>query len=349
MTYLITNFYFKPIKTMELCNTKLKSGGNCKRESGKCRYHTSKEIENISSSSDSDYDSDSSSELEFEDIKSVDKIMKVMNKKIEAEISKPKIFSFKNYRDYKEHREKIVKIDFDLDEFIATSEINPKNRTAIIVPYRDTPDKVRSEQMKVFLEHYHNFLPNLKIYIIEQSDFKKKFNLGKLVNIGFKLAKKDGAQVYIKHDIDLISPKEMAPLYNLIPDHPVHIGGLWREKYPFEDFFGGIISYNSEDYKKSNGFPNNFEGWGGEDNVQYNRLVINSIPIYVPHSKTLKIAGLEHESMSDNPKTANLKRQIQTIDDFKTWQKNGVNNVKFKLLKITKTPYKNAKIYTVQI
>lgn len=315
---------------MELCNTKLKSGGNCKRESGKCRYHTS-----------SDYDSDSSSESEIEEM-NINTIIDVVNKN-------SKKFSFKNYKDYKEHREKIVKIDFDLDEFLATSEINPKNRTAIIVPYRDTPDKVRSEQMKVFLEHYHNFLPNLKIYIVEQSDFKKKFNLGKLVNIGYKLAKKDGAQVYIKHDIDLISPKEMAPLYNLIPDHPVHIGGLWREKYPFEDFFGGIVSYNSEDYKKSNGFPNNFEGWGGDDDAQYNRLVINSIPIYVPHSKTLKIAGLEHESMANKPETKNTSKQDNILKDFKTWKKNGVNNVKFKLLKITKTPYKNAKIYTVQI
>jgi hypothetical protein len=203
--------------------------------------------------------------------------------------------------------------------------------------------------MKVFLEHYHDFLPHIKIYIVEQSNADKKFNLGKLVNIGFKLAKKDGAQVYIKHDIDLITPKEMAKLYNLIPDHPIHIGGLWREKYVFEDFFGGIVSYNSKDYEKSNGFPNTAFGWGGEDNIQYNRLVINNIPIYVPHSKTLKINGLEHESMSDNPETVNLKRQIQTVDDFKNWEKNGVNNVKFKLLKITKTQYKNAKIYTVSI
>jgi hypothetical protein len=89
-------------------------------------------------------------------------------------------------------------------------------------------------------------------------------------------------------------------------------------------------------------------GWG-EDDCQYNRLVINDIPIYVPHSKTLKIKGLEHESMADKPETRNLDKQKNILNDFKYWGKNGVNNVKFKLLKITKTPYKNAKIYTVQI
>lgn len=309
-------------------------------------------------SSSSDYNSDSSENEELSE-KNIKDIMDVVHKKVETEISKPKeqissefknskVFSFKNYRDYKEHREKIVKIDFDLDEFIATSEINPKNRTAIIVPYRDTPDKVRSEQMKVFLEHYHNFLPNLKIYIVEQSGYDKKFNRGKLLNIGYKISKKDGAQVYITHDIDLISPKEMAPLYNLIPDHPVRIANLYKEKF-FSDIFGGIVSYNSNDYIKSNGFPNNFWGWGGEDDAQYNRLVINDIPVYIPHSKTLKIVGLEHESMSSNPETTNTDKQYNILKDFKYWQKNGVNNVKFKLLKITKTPYKNAKIYSVQI
>jgi hypothetical protein len=307
---------------MNTCNVKLKTGELCSREKEKCRYHTRTET------------SEDVSEARIKD---------------STVVTSKKVFNFKDYKDYKQHRQKIVKIDFDLDEFLATSEINPKNRTAIIVPYRDTPDKVRSSQMKVFLEHYHNFLPNVKIYIVEQSDFKKKFNLGKLVNIGFKLAKKDGAQVYIKHDIDLITPKEMAPLYNLIPDHPVHIGGLWREKYIFSDFFGGIVSYNSKDYEKSNGFPNNVFGWGSDDDIQYNRLVINDIPIYVPHSKTLKISGLEHESMSDNPETKNLNKQKNILDDFKNWEKNGVNNVKFKLLKITKTGYKNAKIYTVDI
>jgi hypothetical protein len=318
---------------MNTCNVKLKSGELCAREKEKCRYHTrtigSEGIDKVRTEGSED-------------------VTEARTENNDAVTSK-KVFNFKDYKDYKQHRQKIVKIDFDLDEFLATSEINPKNRTAIIVPYRDTPDKIRSSQMKVFLEHYHNFLPNVKIYIVEQSDFKKKFNLGKLVNIGYKLAKKDGAQVYIKHDIDLITPKTMAPLYNLIPDHPVHIGGLWREKYVFEDFFGGIVSYNSKDYEKSNGFPNNAFGWGSDDDIQYNRLVINDIPIYVPHSKTLKISGLEHESMSDNPETKNLNKQKNILDDFKNWEKNGVNNVKFKLLKITKTPYKNAKIYTVQI
>lgn len=316
---------------MDCCNTLQKNGKICERVD--CGYHKSRgRSKSVSSRSN------------FK-VRSVSRKSKSVEKS-----SLPKTFSeYKNYKDYKERRKKIVKIDFDLDEFLATSIINPENRTALLVPYRDTPDKTRSKQLEIFLKHYHDFLPHIKIYVIEQSDFKKKFNRGKLLNIGFRFAKKDGAQVYITHDVDLISPKEMAPLYNLIPDHPVHIGGLWKEKYTFEDFFGGIVSYNSKDYKKSNGFPNNFEGWGSEDNVQYNRLVINDIPIYVPHSKVLKISGLEHESMSDNPETVNLNRQKQTLLDFKNWEKNGVNNVRFKLLKIKKTQYKNAKIYTVEI
>ena len=355
---------------MDCCGTLQKNGKSCTRDSKSCPYHrrgksrrirTSskrKSSKSVSSSKSRKYSSRSSSIVSRTKSRSLSKRKTYRNSKSPSKVSvketkenfqKIKVFKFKNYGDYKLNREKIVKLDFDLDEFLETSEINPDNRTAIIVPYRDTPNKERSAQMKIFLEHYHNFLPNVKIYIIEQSDFKKKFNRGKLLNIGFKIAKRDKAHVFITHDIDLISPKEMAPLYNLIPDHPVHIGGLWKEKYTFSTFFGGIVSYNSEDYEKTNGFPNDCWGWGNEDSIQYNRLVINDIPIYVPYSKTLKIKGLEHESMSDNPETKNLKGKFQTIEDFKTWQKNGVNNVKYKLLKVKKTPYNNAKIYSVDI
>jgi hypothetical protein len=356
---------------MNCCGTLQKNGKNCTRESKSCPYHRRrnsssgssskrnvskrKSSKSVSSVKSRKYSSRSSSPISRTKSRSLSKRKtskspkKVSNIKVKESVQKVKVFKFKNYGDYKLNREKIIKIDFDLDKFLETSEINPDNRTAIIVPYRDTPNKERSVQMKIFLEHYYNFLPNVKIYIIEQSDFKKKFNRGKLLNIGFKIAKRDKAQVFITHDIDLISPKEMAPLYNLIPDHPVHIGGLWKEKYTFSTFFGGIVSYNSEDYEKTNGFPNKFEGHGGEDDSQYNRLVINSIPIYVPYSETLKIKGLEHESMSDNPETKNTNKQKNILNDFQTWRKNGVNNVKYKLLKVKKTLYKNAKIYSVDI
>jgi hypothetical protein len=338
---------------MNCCGTLQKNGKNCTRDSKSCQYHrkinkrkSSKSVLSVKSRKYSGKSSRSSSRRKTSRSPS---LKKISVKESEENIQEVKVFKFKNFKDYKENREKILKIDFDLDEFIKTSEINPDNVTAIIVPYRDTPNKERSVQMKIFLEHYHKFLPNIKIYIIEQSDFVKKFNRGKLLNIGYKIAKKDKAQVFITHDIDLISPKEMAPLYNLIPDHPVHIGGLWKEKYTFSTFFGGIVSYNSKDYETSNGFPNNFFSWGGEDDCQYNRLVINSIPIYVPHSKTLKITGLEHEHMGNNPENKNLNKQRNVLEDFKTWKKNGVNSVSYKLLKVTKTKYNNAKIYRVKI
>ncbi len=360
---------------MDCCGTLQKNGKNCTRESKSCPYHrrvtsrrssskrrlsrkSSKSVSSLKSRKSSSRSSSIVSRTKSRSLsrrtedssKSKEKVSKETKEDISGNfVSKVKVFKFKGFKDYKAHREKIVKIDFDLDEFIKTSEINPDNHTAIIVPYRDTPNKERSKQMKIFLEHYHNFLPNVKIYIIEQSDFTKKFNRGKLLNIGYKIAKRDKAQVFITHDIDLISPKEMAVLYNLIPDHPVHIGGLWTEKYNFSTFFGGIVSYNSQDYETSNGFPNNFFSWGGEDDCQYNRLVINSIPIYVPHSKTLKITGLEHEHMGGNPENKNLDKKKNIVEDFKTWQKNGLNNVSYKLLKVTKTKYKNAKIYTVKI
>lgn len=38
-------------------------------------------------------------------------------------------------------------------------------------------------------------------------------------------------------------------------------------------YFGGVVSFNREDFEKINGFPNTFWGWGGEDDEMYSRIM----------------------------------------------------------------------------
>jgi hypothetical protein len=66
-----------------------------------------------------------------------------------------------------------------------------------------------------------------KIFIIEQSDDGRKFNRGKLLNIGFDLAVKEGYDVFIFHDVDLIPSVELVPYYTDVPENPVHIARVW--------------------------------------------------------------------------------------------------------------------------
>jgi len=66
--------------------------------------------------------------------------------------------------------------------------------TAIIVPFRDLEDssKRRTTHLKEFEKYMKEYLKGYKykIFIIDQSDDNKKFNRGKLLNIGLKHSKK---------------------------------------------------------------------------------------------------------------------------------------------------------------
>jgi hypothetical protein len=250
------------------------------------------------------------------------------------------------YFAYKKKRKFIDKYPLKLSDIKRVTS----DPVAIIVPYRDNPEQNRAKQLKDFIDYYHDYLPNVDIYIVEQ-DEGKKFNRGILLNIGFKLAKdfKDYKR-YIFHDVDLISPKELRKVYTYSDDLgcPIHIASLWTEKYNFSTFLGGIISFSKEDYELINGFPNCFFGWGGEDDAMYNRLAITDIPInYLVSEEGVEIKGMEHpQSKSDN----NEKKE-NILRDLKLWKKDGLNNLEdcYKILAENKVKYDNVAKITVHI
>lgn len=254
------------------------------------------------------------------------------------------------FAEYKKHRKRVTKIPFNIDENLAMLS----NHVALIVPYRDNALKELSPQLKVFVEHYHNYLSKtgaqLKIYIIEQSDDGNKFNRGKLLNIGFEIAKDEGATSFIFSDVDLISPHELTPLYATFPDHPIHIASLWKEKYNFGTYMGGIIAFNAVDYEIINGFPNNFWGWGGEDDSMYDRIAVNDIPIYSPISeRAIEIKGLEHKPRDKSVTTLNVDKKKNILADIRNWRKNGLSNLDYKILNIEELKHENVNKYTVEL
>ena len=111
--------------------------------------------------------------------------------------------------------------------------------------------------------------------IIEQSNDDRKFNRGKLLNIGFDLSKKEIPQpnVFIFHDVDLIPSMDLLNDYFTIPSvNPIHIARVWNRYNNNPRYFGGIVSFSQEMFEAINGFPNNFWGWGGEDDEMYKRI-----------------------------------------------------------------------------
>lgn len=248
--------------------------------------------------------------------------------------------------EYKKNRKWIEKLDLDIDSIKKIS----KNNIAIIVPYRDNPLQNRSEQLREFIDYYHDYLPNLDIYIIEQNE-GKKFNRGILLNIGFQIAKTFGPKKYkqyIFHDVDLLSPKELKKVYAHSEMDPIHIASLWTEKYTFSTFLGGIISFSEEAYEAINGFPNCFFGWGGEDDAMYNRLAALDIPVWkISSKKDIQIKGMEHSQSKEDKD----EKKENVLRDLKVWKKEGLNNIEkcYSIHEEKIVKYKNVFKITVDI
>lgn len=189
----------------------------------------------------------------------------------------------------------------------------PPVRLAIIVPFRDQPEQNRGEQLKRFIAHMPAFLasapvvPPLAAYhvlIVEQSSDGYKFNRGKLLNIGYHLAIDSGRRgqvglpegahfnAFCFHDVDLLPGPPLGPWYARSPTpRPVHIGSAWA-RYPYDHYVGGILTLDEDAVKATNGFPNDFWGWGGEDDELSTRLRENKLlPLVKPSSSLQSTPG----------------------------------------------------------
>ena len=109
-----------------------------------------------------------------------------------------------------------------------------------------------------------------------------------------------------------------------------------------------IISFNKKDFQKINGFPNDFWGWGGEDDAMYNRLVSARVPVIKVNGDE-KIKGLEHTPQGESKSTKNVLKAQGILRDLKGWRNNGLNSLKYKILKVEDFEYPNIQKVTVEL
>ena len=239
------------------------------------------------------------------------------------------------YNNLQKNRKKLQFKTVSYENFKSNYTINSKSKSmiAIIIPYREHVDStVRFIQLKKFITHVHKFLKNQNVkytfFVIKQNSYKKRFNRGLLLNIGFDIAKK--YNIIITHDVDMLPDEYLLQYYLHIPKHPIHIAYPGSSvKYSYPTYIGGINIYNREDYKKINGFPNDFWGWGGEDDAIYDRLAINNLIVLRPDKGEIK--ELPHQSMKELKQFTNLKKWENRIDNIKNWKTNGLKNLKYKI------------------
>eukprot|EP00567_Pseudictyota_dubia_P007836 CAMPEP_0197451772 /NCGR_PEP_ID=MMETSP1175-20131217/30085_1 /TAXON_ID=1003142 /ORGANISM="Triceratium dubium, Strain CCMP147" /LENGTH=292 /DNA_ID=CAMNT_0042984607 /DNA_START=87 /DNA_END=965 /DNA_ORIENTATION=+ len=221
---------------------------------------------------------------------------------------------------------------------------------AIIVPYRDLhPAQNRARHLKAFIPHMLRFLDRLKrrdlvteyhVYIIDQSDDGRKFNRGKLLNIGFDLARRDrkkGHNVFIFHDVDLLPGDDLGEWYAKFPKRPLHIARVWDRYSNNPKYFGGIVSFSAEDMRKINGYPNTFWGWGGEDDEMQKRCEKTNIKWEHPPGGTIR--DLEEMNLKEKldflRKNKKWKCMVkwEALDEHdKTWNTNGLADLRYEVL-----------------
>ncbi|XP_070598286.1 beta-1,4-galactosyltransferase 1 [Erythrolamprus reginae] len=207
-------------------------------------------------------------------------------------------------------------------------------KVAIIIPFRN-----RDEHLKYWLFYLHPILKRQQldygIYVINQ-DGDETFNRAKLLNIGFKEALKEyDYDCFVFSDVDLI-PMDDRNIYKCY-DQPRHLS-VSMDKFgfrlPYNQYFGGVSALSKEQFQKINGFPNNYWGWGGEDDDIYNRLVFKGMGISRPDATIGKCRMIRH--MRDNKNEPNPQRFNKIAHTKETMKSDGLNSLTYTVIKTEK-------------
>lgn len=201
-------------------------------------------------------------------------------------------------------------------------------RVAIIVPFRDEyPEQERSKHLAQFVPYMIRYMAKalvpFYILIIEQSQNDgRKFNRGKLLNVGYQIAKQRQCDAYIFHDVDLLPDDDLMEHYRCnspeLETAPNHIARVWsRYSTNNVDCIGGVTAFSASVFEKLNGFPNNFWGWGGEDDELRKRLRAIGKQVSAPSKGSFK----DLENMTLGEKMALLrKKNIDSAGTDNLWK-----------------------------
>ncbi len=221
---------------------------------------------------------------------------------------------FKKFGIYKKTR-KLVSMKYIDDSFKPFFDKN--SQIAIIIPYRN-----REAHLEAFYQHFKDL--RFDVYVIEQCD-TQRFNRGLLLNAGFRIAssKKD-YDYYIFHDVDSLPDEHLLSLYYYKGDKIIHYASPeLGYKYEHPKFFGGVCGMNRETFEKINGYPNNFYGWGGEDDAIYNHIAMSDIHVYRPTKGSYIL--LDHALPTKNE--INPSRAKNILKDLKNWKNYGYKDI----------------------
>ncbi|KAK1806597.1 hypothetical protein P4O66_005101 [Electrophorus voltai] len=105
---------------------------------------------------------------------------------------------------------------------------------------------------------------------------------------------------------------------------------LLYPRLPYNMYFGGVSALTPLHYLKMNGFPNNYWGWGGEDDDIGIRVSLAGMVITRPSLNVGRYKMIKHkldEGNEVNPKRFNMLAKTK-----QTWKLDGMNSLEYEVL-----------------
>jgi len=232
---------------------------------------------------------------------------------------------------------------------------NPKNpnvkNVLIVFPFGNLhAEEKRDEQLNKILLEMSKLIKDadcpdcyIKYFLLvsEQIAPQKYFNRGQLLNIGLKYFEENigHATHLILHDVDIIPDKKMfaeytsnIPSYSLMPTSSEE----YIKAYGSFILFTGSAVYltKPEIFIRANGYPNNFWGWGGEDNELHKRYEKNG-HMLVHNKNNGSFTSTDKQRNSNADKMSYLKKnELRNMmvrelwkENEERWRENGYNQM----------------------
>jgi hypothetical protein len=236
----------------------------------------------------------------------------------------------------------------------------------IICPYGDlNPEENRSGQLAECLKNMYAQTAQVDrsdqkaqaahyfVMVVEQVSPKKYFNRGQLINYGVHYFHAEIGRPFsiIFHDIDILPDTALfgqfaknEKSYSVIPRK----SEAYKATYGLMNLTTGSALYLTKPdvFIKANGFPNNYWGWGGEDNVLDSRY--HRIKIKLRHNDAMgsfATIDTQRRTTTEDPNKAKMtflrKNEVRNmmVKELKnaeknTWSTNGYDQVKHLDIKI---------------
>uniref|UniRef100_A0A8D0GEF5 Beta-1,4-galactosyltransferase n=1 Tax=Sphenodon punctatus TaxID=8508 RepID=A0A8D0GEF5_SPHPU len=182
----------------------------------------------------------------------------------------------------------------------------PRQKVAILIPFRH-----REHHLKYWLHYLHPILRRQKvaygIYIINQVGQSGGAGRERLAQGGVRTSRELGQAGGTKV-----------------------IGRL----LPYAGYFGGVSGLSKAQFLKINGFPNEYWGWGGEDDDIFNRITLNGMKVSRPDVRLGRYRMIKHER--DRHNEPNPQRFTKIQNTKLTMKRDGISSLQYRLLEVSR-------------